>query len=81
MQTEHVSTRGDTGYAFNVTDRGYYCGYISPAFGHDEGTVQHVTSDRWEERQNQEAIVLGFQESEKELVERVTESLVKLANS
>lgn len=81
MQTDHVSTRGDTGYAFNVTDRGYYCTYTSPAFGHDEGTVQRVSEDRWESRQNREAIELGFQESEKELVERVTESLVKLANS
>ena len=81
VKTDHVSTRGETGYAFNVTDRGYYCGYISPAFGKDEGSVQHVTSDRWQERQNREAIELGFKESEKELVERVTESLIKLANS
>ncbi len=81
MQTEHVSTRGDTGYEYNVNDRGYVCSYISPAFGSDVGSVQHVTSDRWDDRKNQLAIELGFQASEKELVERVTESLVKLANS
>lgn len=81
VKTDHVSTRGETGYSFNVTDRGYCCVYTSPAFGKDEGTIQHVTSDRWEERRNRIAIESGFSESEKELVERVTESLIKLANS
>ena len=80
-KTDHPSTRGETGYEYHVTDHGYICTYTSPALGADVGDVQHVTSDRWEERKNQLAIELGFQASEKELVERVTESLVKIINS
>jgi hypothetical protein len=80
-KADHPSTRGETGYEFHVTDHGYICTYTSPAFGADVGVVQHVTSDRWEERKNQLAIELGFQASEKELVERVKESLLKLINS